>query len=253
MLAAMELRCITFDLDDTLWECAPVIRRAEHAFHAWLAAHYPRITHRLDAEALIRHRQEWFSPRAHRYPDLTVLRKEWLQELARQFDYDDTLVEPGFQVFWEGRNQVELFEAVLETLEHLTRHYRVGAITNGNADVHHIGIGGFFDFVVTASRTGVAKPAAEIFTAALDEAGVAAGEALHVGDDPERDVKGAARVGMRTAWVNTRLAPWPGGPYPDLMVRGVGELPPATVPMPARRCPACGAGPGPWGGSRPAA
>jgi putative hydrolase of the HAD superfamily len=91
--------------------------------------------------------------------------------------------------------------------------------------VHHIGIGQYFDFVVTAASAGHAKPSPEIFTAALDEAAVAAHEALHVGDDPERDVRGAARVGMHTAWVNTHGVKWPGGPRPDLEMPHVGELP----------------------------
>ena len=40
----MPLRCITFDLDDTLWETGPVIARAEAHAHAWLETHAPRIT-----------------------------------------------------------------------------------------------------------------------------------------------------------------------------------------------------------------
>ncbi|ANB03054.1 HAD family hydrolase [Ectothiorhodospira sp. BSL-9] len=221
----MNLRCITFDLDDTLWACAPVIQNAERTFHDWLGAHYPGITRRMNLEAMIDHRQRWFRPRARQHHDLSSLRKQWLAALAVEYGYDDALVEPGFRVFWEARNQVSLYDDVLETLDRLRHHYTIGAITNGNADVHYIGIGQYFDFVVTAAGAGHAKPSPEIFTAALDEAAVAAHEALHVGDDPERDVLGAARVGMRTAWVNTHGMKWPGGPGPDLQMPHVGELP----------------------------
>lgn len=221
----MNIRCITFDLDDTLWDCAPVIHRAEQRFHAWLAAHYPRITRYLGLEAMIQHRQDWFGLRPHLHHDFTTLRKQWLAALAQEYGYDAGLVEPGFRIFWEARNQVQPYDDVLETLDLLKRHHVIGAITNGNADVHHIGIGHYFDFVVTAARAGAAKPSPQIFMTALDEAGVAATEALHVGDDPERDVVGAAQVGMRTAWVNGRDQPWQGTVLPDLVVRHVGELP----------------------------
>jgi putative hydrolase of the HAD superfamily len=102
----------------------------------------------------------------------------------------------------------------------------VGAITNGNADVHYIGIGHYFDFVITAAGAGVAKPKAEIFHAALDAAGVQACHAVHVGDDPERDVQGANAVGMRSVWVNVKAAPWPGGRPPDAEIRTLDELQP---------------------------
>ena len=37
------IRTITLDLDDTLWEIHPVIRRAERVLRAWMTEHYPRI------------------------------------------------------------------------------------------------------------------------------------------------------------------------------------------------------------------
>ena len=104
------------------------------------------------------------------------------------------------------------FEEVHAALDGMRERYAVGAITNGNADVHHIGIGHYFDFVITAADAGAAKPKAEIFQAALAAAGVEACHAVHVGDDPKRDVHGANAVGMRTVWVNVNATPWPGGP-----------------------------------------
>ncbi|MDZ7825510.1 MAG: HAD hydrolase-like protein [Gammaproteobacteria bacterium] len=39
-------------------------------------------------------------------------------------------------------------------------------------------------------------------SAALQEAGVGADAAVHVGDHPDDDIRGAAQVGMATVWVN---------------------------------------------------
>lgn len=222
----MRLRCVTFDLDDTLWECGPILLAAEEAFYDWIGAHYPTITERYSLVELVGHRREFFRRFPELQHDLTHLRKRWLHHLAESFGFGPELVDPAFRVFWEHRNAVTLFEEAHTVLDGMRERYAVGAITNGNADVHHIGIGHYFDFVITAADAGAAKPEPEIFHAALAAAGVDAQHAVHVGDDPKRDVHGASRVGMRTVWINVDGKPWPGGPPPDAEIRTLDELEP---------------------------
>ena len=38
------IRCITFDLDDTLWAVDPVITQANKTMFEWLAVHAPEFT-----------------------------------------------------------------------------------------------------------------------------------------------------------------------------------------------------------------
>ena len=38
-----EIKCVLFDLDDTLWHCHPIIERADAKFHAFLANSYPSL------------------------------------------------------------------------------------------------------------------------------------------------------------------------------------------------------------------
>ncbi len=45
---------------------------------------------------------------------------------------------------------------------------------------------------------------------------------MHVGDDPEFDVRGARRAGLQAAWLNRAGVPWSGEPedyaeFPDLL------------------------------------
>ena len=58
----------------------------------------------------------------------------------------------------------------------------------------------FFDVAVTFDDTGERKPSEKPFRMALDKLGVEAGEALMVGDWPERDIAGAKAIGMKTAF-----------------------------------------------------
>jgi putative hydrolase of the HAD superfamily len=64
-------------------------------------------------------------------------------------------------------------------------------------------IASFFETIVLAGSLGIAKPDARIFQAALDELRVAASKAVYVGDDPERDLAGAARAGLAAFDVRT--------------------------------------------------
>jgi putative hydrolase of the HAD superfamily len=59
------------------------------------------------------------------------------------------------------------------------------------------GLDGMLDGTVTSAETGSRKPDPGIFAAALELAGCAPAEALHVGDTPEEDVEGARAAGIR--------------------------------------------------------
>ncbi len=60
---------------------------------------------------------------------------------------------------------------------------------------HHI-----FDVVLTYDETGVRKPSPVPFNMMLAKLDVKPGEAIMVGDWEERDIKGAASVGIKTAF-----------------------------------------------------
>jgi putative hydrolase of the HAD superfamily len=51
------------------------------------------------------------------------------------------------------------------------------------------------------------KPAPEAFAAVLDDLGVAASDAVFVGDRQYDDIFGASRVGMRTVWIVNDMTP----------------------------------------------
>lgn len=58
----------------------------------------------------------------------------------------------------------------------------------------------FFDVVIALEDTGELKPSELPFKAALENLKFKAEEILFVGDNPERDIKGAKRIGMHTAF-----------------------------------------------------
>jgi putative hydrolase of the HAD superfamily len=62
-------------------------------------------------------------------------------------------------------------------------------------NVHH-----YFDYVLTFDDTGELKPSPRPFEKVLAMLDISAGEALMVGDWPERDIAGASKVGIRTVF-----------------------------------------------------
>lgn len=224
-VGGQEIECITFDLDDTLWRCFPVILNAEAVFYRWLAEHYPCIAESYTPKGLHDHRKIFFGGFPGMAHDVTWLRKRWLEKLADDFAcHRGHLVEEGFEVFLAARNDIELYDGAHEILRRTSEGYTCGSITNGNADVARIGIDHYFDFSITASKVGAAKPDPAIFHAAVRAAGVAPERILHIGDDPERDIRGAAGIRMKTLWINPDGRPWDGPDVPDMELSSVNGL-----------------------------
>jgi len=220
-----DIRTITFDLDDTLWEIHPVIKRAEQRLYAWLGEHYPRITDMYSIEDIRAIREQVINEIPDQAHDLTFLRRVVLERIGTAAGYDTDFIDAAFDVFDEVRNDVDIFPGVIPALELLREHYVLIAVTNGNANLDKIGIRYLFQDVVTAVTAGAAKPARKIFDAAVLAGGANARQTLHVGDHPEFDVNGARDAGLKTAWVNRGGEQWPDeSEVPDVEVAEVGEL-----------------------------
>jgi putative hydrolase of the HAD superfamily len=195
---------VTLDLDDTLWPIDPVIEAAESALLAWFGEHAPRVLERIDRGALRRLRADEERRAPELSHDLTELRLRSIRSALLLSGYPADLAEAAFLAFMEARNRVALFDDVSGALETLSAHCRLGAISNGNADLQAIGLARFFDFHVTARATGAMKPDSRIFDEAIRLAGVSRERIVHVGDDIERDVLGASAAGMRAIWLDRK-------------------------------------------------
>lgn len=219
------IRAITMDLDDTLWEIHPVIHRAERRLYEWLGEHYPRITEKFSRNAIIEQRKEIALEFPQQDHDYTFLRRTVLGRIGVAANYGEQFVDEAMEVFDAVRNDVVVFPEVRPALEELRNDYRLIAVTNGNSNLQKIGIDDLFHDVVSASTAGVAKPAPEIFDVAVRAGGARAHETLHVGDHPEIDVNGAHAAGLRTVWVNRNGQRWPNEfAKPDSIVTHVGQL-----------------------------
>ena len=226
MLDLSRIRAITLDLDDTLWPVWPTIHRAEQVLTDWLAQHAPA-TAALSGQPEVKKtvRAEINARHADRAHDLSFLRLEAIRALLSQAGDPGHLAEPAFEVFFAERQRVQLFDDALPALAFWSQRYPVVALSNGNADVHRVGIGQHFRASVSAKSMGVAKPDLRVFLAGAEAAGVAPHEVLHVGDDAHADCVGALAAGMQVAWLNREGHDWShGDTRPHLEVRDLHAL-----------------------------
>ena len=193
---------LLFDLDDTLWPIAPVITAAEESWHAWLAAHAPRVAAAFSLAELRVRRLALLERRPELIADLYQLRREALAEIFAETGEDPAHIEGSMRHFAVLRNQVVPYADVLPVLPLLQGMLRLGVITNGNADLEVIGMDHHFEYQLSSSLFGRAKPDPGIFLAACAAMGVAPADAVYVGDDLRLDVQGAQAAGLRAVWMN---------------------------------------------------
>lgn len=86
-----------------------------------------------------------------------------------------------------------------------TREMRLGIITNGGhafqmRTIESLGIAPYFAVIFTSEQEQLKKPDARLFHRAVQRLGVAASEAVFVGDHPIVDIAGARDAGLKAIW-----------------------------------------------------
>lgn len=204
---------ITFDLDDTLWPVAPALKQAEQAQRQWLQRHRPATLDHLGKEQLLARKRALLKQQPELAQSVSNMRKTFLYQLQRDSGYSDELArigsEESFAVFLRARQAVTPFPEARPLLKKLAQHYRLGALTNGNADVYKTALGQYIEFAFLAEEVGAAKPAAPLFEAALEKTQAQPSQLLHIGDNPEHDIAGAQALGINTVWLNLQKQSWP--------------------------------------------
>lgn len=223
------IKLLTFDLDNTLWSVDPIIVRAENAMMEWIYKNHPELRFKVTTVLFEQYKDKISSEQPDISHDLTQLRLTTLRQvLDGQISGDvNTIVKKAYEVFQRERNIVQYFPYVLETLEELAENYALIALSNGNADVHKVGIGHLFSHHFSAASVGFAKPHPAMFHHALQAAKVNASESIHIGDHPVQDIQAAKDIGMKTIWVNWMNQAWPLACKPDAMVTNFEDLPEA--------------------------
>lgn len=205
------INLITFDLDDTLWDVRPALIKAEQAQNLWLQQHYPRAIENRDSHDLNQRKRDLIKQQPHLIHHISRFRQIFLEQLLLDAgvppDEACDAAMQAFGAFIARRNDVELFKHAESVLEELNQDYTLAAITNGNADVSQTPLAAFFSFALKAEDVGAAKPAPDLFLAAMAQANSSPEQIVHVGDSHDHDIVGAHGVGIRSVWLTSERQP----------------------------------------------
>jgi HAD superfamily hydrolase (TIGR01549 family) len=244
----MAYRAVLFDLFDTLVifdrERLPLcevggrqVRSTIGCLHELLGPVAPGLTIEACYEALLESWRDAERERSvdHREVPAPVRFGRWLERLA----IDPAACPSGLVERLVDRHKIELSRAAhfpahhVDLLERLARRFRLAVVSNFDwtptalGILDSAGVTALFDAIVVSDEVGWRKPKRDIFDIALERVGVAAPEALFVGDRADIDVLGAHEAGMATAWINRNGEPLPPGiAAPAFTIRDLAELGP---------------------------
>ncbi len=141
-----------------------------------------------------------FGKRRHQ-PQEEDGRAFWAPVVAESVGVDDpALFDELYE--WYARPRAWWVDTeALRVLGNLSRAgVRLGILSNWDARLrtlyHRFALDRLFGFLVVSSEHGVEKPDPRLFEIACRVAGVSPRDAVHVGDDEDKDVLGASRAGL---------------------------------------------------------
>jgi putative hydrolase of the HAD superfamily len=197
---------IFFDIDRTLFDYDHATERAMEDFYA---AHRERA-----GVEYPEFRRRWIEQYELYWPQYELgalsLKEQRILRMRGMFpEHDLTSVQAEKLAAVHNEAYIShwrLFDDAIPVLDHFRRE-KLGVISNGNverqkAKLSRTDILDRFDVVVISAAYGYAKPDSRIFDTACELAGELPSDCIHIGDNLEADIRGAAAVGISPIWVN---------------------------------------------------
>jgi 2-haloacid dehalogenase len=221
MMSSMSApRLLVFDVNETLSDLSKLVRRfadvgaPDRAADQWFAAVLR------DGFALAA-LGEWAR--------FEVLAAQCCREVLADIG-NSSQVESGIAHVLAGFAELDVHPDVVVGVTGLkSAGFRLVTLSNGASRVaetllSRAGIRDVFERVLSVEDIGAWKPASAVYEFALRECDIEASDAVMVAVHPW-DLHGAAKVGMRTAWINRRGVTYPMTfREPDYIVGAVAEL-----------------------------
>ncbi|HLF87767.1 MAG TPA: HAD family hydrolase [Anaerolineales bacterium] len=129
------------------------------------------------------------------------------------FDFGDTLADEGTEIKDQTGVTLEakLIPGAADVVRALkARGYPLALVADGLRGTYvnvlsHYGLWDLFDAAAISEEVGVEKPDARMFRTALDQLGIPKehyGRTVMVGNNLERDIRGANMLGMVSVWLD---------------------------------------------------
>jgi putative hydrolase of the HAD superfamily len=195
------VRLISFDLDNTLYDNRPVIALAEKKSREYLDATFRQQQKRFDFAQFSAIRQKLLDQqnssheRDSRYDDLTRLRRDVLLEICSPLDGAEKIVEQALNLFLEHRSLATIPQPIQKMMEQLAKNYTVVSVTNGNCRADLLSCGSLFQQNYSPTHGFRAKPHPEMLEQVSEDFSLSTEQILHIGDSESSDGDAARAAG----------------------------------------------------------
>ena len=198
-------KALSFDLDDTLYDNHPIIKKAESDFILYLNKRHSELSELTQ--------RQWLLYKSHLAKEDPALKEDvslWRLAILKRIMVIYGIPEfkaieytkQAFAKFLQLRSDFIVPEKSIKLLQKLALTYPVIAITNGNVDERQIGLHDKFKFILKAGNGLKAKPQGDLFIEAARRLNIEVSDILHIGDHLVSDVYGAQNSGAQAVWFN---------------------------------------------------
>jgi len=204
-------KIVLFDLDDTLYDYEKAhIKGMQSAYNFWKESGFDQTFQ--EFETSYKEARTWIK----RFLNDTAAshsRVLYFQRLVESVvrKPEARLIIKLVDSYYEGfYDSMELFEGVKTVFDTLKSYdFKIGLVTNMQADVQYrkillLGLGDFFDTIVTSEAVNHEKPSPHIFLYALNMMRGEAKNTFMIGDSFHSDIEPASWLGMTAIWFNHR-------------------------------------------------
>jgi putative hydrolase of the HAD superfamily len=138
----------------------------------------------------------------------------------------DSLIYRGWEPFFK---KIKLFNKATQTLAALKQAgFKLGLLSDfpPETKLEYLGVSGIWDAVLCSEHCGALKPHPLPFTELAAAMSLPCEKILYVGNSRTYDVAGAAKAGMKTAWIKSAFFPGSGlkNPKPDFTFSNYRQL-----------------------------
>lgn len=219
-----EIKAISFDLDDTLYNNRPVMQAIEKKMVLYFTEKFATLLpeYVFEPKSVFNrrfwapYRQQAMKATPELAHDVVRIRYETyrLGFLAHRLSAEEAAKEAqaGLDYFIHLRSDFSVPKVSHELLAKLAQKFPLVSISNGNVDTKALGIAHYFEHIYHAGFQSSddnnvdeyllrQKPAADMFTLVCQQLALRPEQILHVGDCGFADIYGALSAGCQTAWL----------------------------------------------------
>lgn len=154
-------------------------------------------------------RHEFWSHLDERFFGTRMTFYDYIRKIIEEKNLPEETFDEIESLWEKARINVDIFPDTIETLERLSKKYKLVLLSNtaekeGKEVIERFGLGKYFDEIIISGSVGLAKPDPRIFELVLERMNVKPEQVLMVGDNFNTDIVLARKLDMQGKLVDTK-------------------------------------------------